>query len=246
MKVLVFSERSDYSKVLKVLMDELNVDVEIQEVTACRLANLALSRQHDLILLDDRLSEEITPLLLEAMARSQVDVMVCLKNKDHVKKYMSLNLLGYYVSPIDWKKVLEALKILVRRNTLLEHYSQKKGGRYMVKEHNSIYFLPYEDILFFEKVDKLVKIHTRVQSYEIHDSLKNIVSDLPSSFLRVHSSYIVNFNNVDRIIENQRTYNIEFESYDRVAHMSRKKADDILSDGYQKYRLSHIVHHGKD
>jgi two-component system LytT family response regulator len=246
MKVLVFSKKSDYAKVLKVLLDELSVNVEIEEVTACRLANLALSRQHDLILLDDRLSGDLTPLLMESLARSQVDVIVFLKQKHNISKYVSLNLLGYYVSPIKWDQVMDNLRILVRRNQLLEHYSQKKGGKYMVKEHNSVYFLPFEDILFFEKDDKLVKIHTRDQSYHVHESLKHICSTLPSGFLRVHSSYIVNFNNVDRIIESQRTYSIEFHDYDQIAHMSRKKAKDILSDGYQKYRLSHIIHKGKE
>jgi DNA-binding LytR/AlgR family response regulator len=77
--------------------------------------------------------------------------------------------------------------------------------------------------------------------YETHDSLKHMIESLPNSFLRVHSSYIVNFDHAYKVVETKnKSYFISFKNYDEVAHMSRQKASDILSDPKTHSRLYFI------
>ena len=71
------------------------MDVEV--VSECQLANSAVSHPHDLIILDDRLFECLKGQIIEVLSEYQMDVIVFLEKKDNINRYLSLNLLDYFV-----------------------------------------------------------------------------------------------------------------------------------------------------
>lgn len=58
---------------------------------------------------------------------------------------------------------------------------------------NEITAIRYADILFFEKLDKQIHIHTEEERYCYYGSMISLENDLnPEQFVRVHQGYIVN------------------------------------------------------
>lgn len=58
-----------------------------------------------------------------------------------------------------------------------------------------------EDIYYFEVFNHLVVLHTVDQVYSFRASLKDVIADLPVGYFGFpHQSYIVNFNNVKKVM----------------------------------------------
>ncbi|MDF9410080.1 LytTR family transcriptional regulator [Pelotomaculum isophthalicicum JI] len=81
--------------------------------------------------------------------------------------------------------------------------------------------------MFIEKQEKLNLIHTENNVYKIHQTLSKLAEKLGGNFLRVHKSFIANMDRISRIREvGNRSYEIEFDGYDKVALMSRYKFEE--------------------
>ena len=63
---------------------------------------------------------------------------------------------------------------------------------FVFKSEGVSYRLPFRDILFFEANNKKINIHTIGQEISYYDSIENLASMLPSSFVRCHRGYLVN------------------------------------------------------
>jgi two-component system LytT family response regulator len=249
MKILVFTEKQDYYKVIRLLADDLSRTVDVELVTECELVNLALSNPHDLIVIDDREYHRLNDGFLEELKINHNEVMVFLQDKSALNKYLQYNVVDYFISPVNWDHVNDRLRECVKKMTRYYRFfkSPKEPQKFLLKRKTDVILLEYDRILFFEKKDKRVLIHTYDQVYESHDSLKSIMAYLPDTFLRVHSSYVVNFNHVHEIIElRNRSYAITFKAYDQIAHMSRHRAAEIMDDAIAHFRLSYIGHRRKD
>jgi len=71
-----------------------------------------------------------------------------------------------------------------------------KSGKSTLKVH-------FDDIEVIEGMGNYVQIHTLEKKKHIHyASLKLILDKLPDEFMRVHNSYIVNLNHIDKIEDN--------------------------------------------
>ena len=54
------------------------------------------------------------------------------------------------------------------------------------------YFIPLDDILFFETVDSKTAAHTKDRMFHTNLKLYELEEKLPRSFMRVSKSYIIN------------------------------------------------------
>lgn len=249
MKILLYTEKEDYVKVLGLIANDIHNDIEVDSITDCQLANVALSHPHDLIVIDDRLYDHLNASCLEVLEKTQMDAIVLLQKKSHIHRYLNLRLVDYFVSPFEWQLIDNCLRKEFRRNQVLgnlEHEGEVPH-KYVLKKRTEVNLIDFKDILFFHKVDKMVQVHTEDMCYTTHDSLKHIQTQLPDSFVRVHASYIVNFDHATAIVdEGNRSYHIEFTHYNQIAMMSRKRAEELKHDTLNHYRLSFIEGARKD
>ena len=70
---------------------------------------------------------------------------------------------------------------------------------FMLKADNISYRIPLRDILFFETIDRKVRLHTAGQEICYYDSIKNLTAVLPDYFLRCHKSYLVNTFKIEKL-----------------------------------------------
>lgn len=64
---------------------------------------------------------------------------------------------------------------------------------------DNIFFVPQNDILFFETSDKRLSVHTKDRIYYTDKKLYEIEETLPRSFMRVSKSCIANLNAISSI-----------------------------------------------
>jgi DNA-binding LytR/AlgR family response regulator len=105
---------------------------------------------------------------------------------------------GYIVKPFDEKDLLINIEV-----ALFKHRkAQLAPGKVFVKEKNEMVAIEVRDILYAEAFDNYCKIFTEKHSHIISHTLKQVEEKLPpQSFLRVHRSYVVNFEKVTSINE---------------------------------------------
>lgn len=242
MQVLIYTKKQDYIKVIGLLCDDIHASIDVDATSACQLANTALSDRVDLVIIDDRLYEDLTNECIALLEEHQIKLIVLLKKKNEISKYLSMNLVDYFVSPLSWEDIRASIKSVYKELRVLRNLVKDEGhDKIVVKTSSEIYFVPFKEILYLEKANKETIIHTKAQHIECHESLKKLGSRLPDSFIRVHSSYIVNFTNAKHIIDiGNRTYHISFDDYMEYAIMSRKKSEQLLDHAINHYRLSFI------
>lgn len=239
MQILLLTDKRNYVQVVQNIVDELEYEIQVRHVVEQQLLNCLISEHLNLLILDDNLNKPFSKQIMDLLIEKQVGLLVILSKKENIKHYLRLNVLDYFIQPIKWDEVEISLRnACSRMYALMSKREQQNSERLIVKYATEVFAIPYQDILFMEKKDKLVLIHTRNRLFECHDSLKNLLVRLPKEFIRVHSSYIVNFDAAISI-ENvgNRTYHISFNEYDDFAVMSRKRSEELMDDTINQYRL---------
>lgn len=241
MRIHIYTEKDDYIKVIGLLCDGIHHDIEVCEITECQLANMSLSRHIDLLIFDDRLYSETSKEALKILADQGVRTIVFLMEKKHIDRYMALDLIDYFASPLNWENINSRLRESHHQQMILRNVGDIHQNKLVIKTANEIYILKHTDIFYIERNQKLTKIHTQRQVYECQESLKKLISRLPESFIRTHSSYIVNFDNAKQVVNvGNKTYHVTFEEVGEFAVLSRKRSEELLDHAINHFRLSFI------
>ncbi len=104
----------------------------------------------------------------------------------------------------------------------------------MIKAKNEVNLVDYNNILFFEKDGKKLYVHLENETLVVQESIKLLMTRVPKKFIRVHNSYVVNTDHISKIKEvGNRSYEIRFNTIDKVALMSRYRSDALLKDFYR-------------
>lgn len=107
------------------------------------------------------------------------------------------NIAGYLKKPvnkINLQRLLERIK---------EDNHKVKDEAVVVKQRGKVISLPYKDICCIESTGHNVIIHTLSEEISVYDSLQNVTKNLPENFFQCHKSYVVNFDYVKIIGENE-------------------------------------------
>ncbi|MDR1672812.1 MAG: LytTR family transcriptional regulator DNA-binding domain-containing protein [Bacteroidales bacterium] len=72
-------------------------------------------------------------------------------------------------------------------------------ARIAVKVRHRIHIIPVNDICFIEADGDYVKLHTKDNAYLKEKTMRYFEENLPTHFIRIHRSYIVNVNEVAKI-----------------------------------------------
>ena len=99
-----------------------------------------------------------------------------------VFKFYTFDYLCKPVNKNEIKRVLENIsKVIKKRNKMFE-FSYNK----------TIFSVPMQDIIYFEKRGRMVQIHTSQDEFSFYASSKELIEKLSDDFIRVHTSFFVN------------------------------------------------------
>ncbi|MEY8393041.1 LytTR family transcriptional regulator [Lachnospiraceae bacterium] len=98
----------------------------------------------------------------------------------------------------------------------------EKGHYMMLKQGGRDFYLPVEEILFFETENKLVYAHTRHKVFEAEYKLYELEELLPGFFMRISKSAIINLNEIYSIARNLTSSSVvEFTRSHKQVYVSR-------------------------
>ncbi len=133
---------------------------------------------------------------LQAFEENSVDYL--LKPIEERRLEKTINKLQQLEAPnYDWQTISEQL---------LNAKPDKKWTSITVKSGSALKILAIDTIAYFEAEDKYVMIHDYDgKKYLFDKPLKDLEDHLPEEFMRVHRSYIINFEAIDDIRKNFRS-----------------------------------------
>lgn len=126
-------------------------------------------------------------------------------------------------------------KVLQIQNTLADIGSSDKT--ILLHRNNKEYYLPLNQILFFETEDKEIRAHTRAEIYNTEYKLYELEELLPGYFMRISKSAIVNLNHVFSISRNLTASSlIEFANCHKQVYVSRNYYKGLVERLAEKRR----------
>ena len=130
----------------------------------------------------------------------------------------------YLLKPYDEEQLQQTIQ---RIEKLLANTSEnevtKPLGKLAVEADGEIFYLEPKEIIYIYRDEKVSKIITTTQSYEVRTSLKELESRLiPFSFFRIHKSFLVNLIYVTRLTPwFNGAYEVEMVGREEMLSVSR-------------------------
>lgn len=111
-------------------------------------------------------------------------------------------------------------RIMKIQEAVMEHAGRQQ--QIALKNGDTEYYLPLEEILFFETESKTVYAHTREKMLETQYKLYELEELLPGSFMRISKSAIVNLEPIYSITRNLTASSVvEFVRSHKQIYVSR-------------------------
>ncbi|WP_129409101.1 LytR/AlgR family response regulator transcription factor [Marinitoga lauensis] len=105
--------------------------------------------------------------------------------------------LDYLTKPVSEVRFIETV------NRIEEAFKDTKLSKIAVENKNEIIFLDFEEVYYFEYFEKKILVRTNNEEYVLKHfkNLNKLEKELPDNFLRIHKSYIINLNYIDKLIK---------------------------------------------
>lgn len=130
---------------------------------------------------------------------------------------------NYLVKPIDQIKLFNILDKAIKMLNDIK-FALENNRYYKVFKNGKISKVFYNDILFFEKNQKNVIVHTEKNTISIYKTFKQLESEIDMNyFIRCHQGYIVNSSKIQTINKSK----IILYNYDKPINISKKYKDYI-------------------
>ena len=165
--------------------------------------NLMQSQHVELLFLDIEMPEMSGLELTRHLGDKRPIIVFTTSKKEYAAEAFDLNVADYIVKPVTPARFLQAVeKAREIYNSNKVYVSIEEKEFVFIRDNGVLKRMSIEDIHFLEAMGDYVKVFTQQKFHAIHTTLKNVEEKLPSSkFIRVHRSYIVALNKVDKIEE---------------------------------------------
>ena len=165
--------------------------------------NLMQSDTVDILFLDIEMPEMTGLELTRNLGDKKPIIVFITSNKEYAVDAFELNVADYIVKPISPARFLQAVeRVREIYNSNQTNVSFEEKEFVFFRDNGILKRLLIEDIHFLEAMGDYVKIFTQHKFHAVHTALKNVEDILPSNkFLRVHRSYIVALNKIEKIEE---------------------------------------------
>ena len=133
----------------------------------------------------------------------------------------------YLLKPIERGRLYAALERAVQ---MIQYHNQKQSTPkkdLRIKQHKNMIFIPLDDIVFIERLERKSMIHTPQQIFETYEALSSLEEYLDDRFIASHRSYIINIKLLTRIEAAGQMYKAYFRDYDKPARISKNKLDKV-------------------
>ncbi|CAH2213182.1 LytR/AlgR family response regulator transcription factor [Tepidibacter aestuarii] len=229
---ILILEDEDYTRkfIKKLVLEEPLVTKVYDTSNSDEAISLATEYKPDIVLMDieldatDNSNGLKTAKIINAINPESKFIFITGYSKYAIDAF-SVHPYDYILKPINIVKLKSTIHDLA---SIIKKEKNNIISKLTIKNNNEISFILFENILFLEKQDKNVLIHTKKDVYYFQQTLTELESKLSDNFVRTHKSFITNMDKAIKIIDiGNRSYEIEFADTDKVSFMSRYKFEQI-------------------
>lgn len=149
----------------------------------------------DLIFLDIQMSE-LTGINFMKIVGDKMKYILTTAYAEYALEGYEHNVIDYLLKPISFdrfqKSALKAQERFPTNETSANSY-------FFVKSSGQQHKINFDEILYIESIKDYVNIKTDNQEYIVLDTLKSLENQLPENFARVHKSFILNLDKIEKI-----------------------------------------------
>lgn len=151
----------------------------------------------DLLLLDINMPK-LSGLEMAGAISSQLIIFTTAYSQHAVESYEK-NAVDYLLKPITFNRFVKAVN--------KAHNLHRKSSEpvFYLKSGKSIIKINMDDVLFIEGLKDYVTIYTAGNKHVVYKRMKELEDSLPVNFSRVHNSFIVNRDHIEKL-EQQQVY----------------------------------------
>lgn len=181
----------------------------------------------DLIFLDIEM-QGINGMELAGMVHHDIMIIFTTAYSKYAVESYEKNAVDYLLKPITFRRFMQS----VTKASEKMKYPEEGPPESAISIHaDSVFFksgrtlinVLYHSILFFEGKKEYVQVVTETEKLLVYKRMKELEQELPSTFLRIHHSYIINMKHIKKVEDNHVWI------YNRQLPISEKYRGDFLA-----------------
>lgn len=153
------------------------------------------NNQADLIFLDIQMPE-LSGINFMKIVGNKLKYILTTAYSEYALEGYEHNVIDYLLKPISFSRFEKSTQKALERFTVNE---TKENTYFFVKSSGQQHKINFDEILFVESIKDYVNIKTEYQEYIVLDTLKSLENQLPVNFARVHKSFILNLEKIEKI-----------------------------------------------
>ncbi|SHI20049.1 two component transcriptional regulator, LytTR family [Sporobacter termitidis DSM 10068] len=179
----------DYGKSIS---EEMEIDVYCSGEELCKF--LRSGAEYDILFLDIEFKQlngvEIGEKIRNELGNETMQIVYISGNQSYAIELFNIRPLNFLIKPLESDKVINVLKKGMELSAKKCKYFTYKQGHVTKKKL-------IEDILYFESINRQVKMTASAEAVVFYGSLSAIFSQLQACrFFYIHKSYLINYNHV--------------------------------------------------
>jgi len=149
----------------------------------------------DLIFLDIQMPE-ISGINFMKIVGDKLKYILTTAYSEYALEGYEHNVIDYLLKPISFSRFEKsALKAQERFSV----HETSSNSYFFVKSSGQQHKINFDEILYVESIKDYINIKTENHEYIVLDTLKSMENQLPKNFVRVHKSFIVNLDKINKI-----------------------------------------------
>jgi len=161
----------------------------------------------DLIFLDIQMPE-LTGINFMKIVGNKMKYILTTAYAEYALEGYEHNVVDYLLKPISFTR-FEKSALKAQERFAVNQDSQ--DSYFFVKSSGQQHKVNFNDILFIESIKDYVNIKTENQEYIVLETLKSLGNQLPENFARVHKSFIINIDKIEKMDVKNVSINSEIE-----------------------------------
>ena len=202
----------------------LDLEVEVFNSGIDLLKFIENENTFDLIFLDIEM-QDLNGIQVGIKLRNELEdyvtKIVYISSKDNYDRQLfEVQPMHFLSKPIDKEKIIADIKLALK-------ILGKNGGVFSYKIGHSVHKIPVKDILYFESMDREIKLVSIKGTVYFYDTIEAVLSQVSSfQFIQIHRSFIINYAYVSKF----RYEEVIMQNGERLLISQRRRKDvrDLL------------------
>jgi two-component system response regulator LytT len=226
-KIVVVEDEIIIADHLCETLENLGYEVFEPAISYTEGKELIDTERPDIAILDINLSGRKDGIDLAKYIRENHDIpfifLTSFADKATLERAKQVNTPAYLIKPFNKEELYTSIEIALFNYQKTKNVEVKKKDFVFVKQKQLFIKIYFKDILFLKSDHVYTEIFVdKGEKYIIRESLGEYANQLNDDFVRVHRSFIVNFQHITKVEANQLWIN-EFE-----VPISKQHRNDIL------------------